>query len=161
MFINVIKRPYGMIAKYVMTYAELELTGLAHDFVIENDDDDDAPGDQIQCYASECHDVSRQQLAHFGLTWDDEARCVTLTTSWDPDDRTKYVEFALGGCRSYTAFVNACYEYSSPDNTTWGPLLDFGGDDDVDYNGSYLDIIIDCVELHLTYRAGDCLIQNA
>jgi len=117
-------------------HADLDAILIAND---SPHDPDDLPGDLSRYYLSEMRDQTRAVLMQFGMTWDND--CIYLHDDW-----------SIAGIRAYTTYVDASYENAVPDANnmmTWGPLLDFGGDDDLDYNSSYIDIVLEAIEEYL------------
>lgn len=98
--------------------------------VYEPHDDSSA----ISYYASEANRNVRAFLAiECGFVFDEHDGIVLMN------------ENSLFNAMRVTALVSHDYEYDPPDVLDVWKSFDLGGDDDVDYNGSYIDILIDLI----------------
>ena len=116
-------------------------------------DDPDLQSNFTRYLFSEASESVWGQLDIFGLRWIDNQLTFTCLVSTKPDPLYWY-KYQCEGIHAVTNLVFKSYEHTAPDRNAWGPMLpDLGGDDDVDYSGSYieggLDILTMYLEAHL------------
>ena len=96
----------------------------------ETYDDETLVGD-LEAMFDAMRPAVRNAFAEYGLMWDD-------TTIVVRDELT------LTRCAALTYSIVS--EYEQPDSHAVWTRYDLGGDDDVDYNGSYPDTILDILD---------------
>lgn len=100
-------------------------------------DDDDTILDMVEYFLSEARETTFNELADRGLKVDHDAKLIHVR---DADAMTEAYRL--------TAEIMAEYDATRERDelpTSWWETLGLGGDDDVDYNGGYLDTVFDIV----------------
>ena len=111
------------------------------------DDDELQEGHTLHMFTEAATSVW-EQIDTFGLRFDNDQNLVIVT--YARDDLLDPISYQFEGIRAVTNLVFTSYEHMAPDRNNWGPMLaDLGGDDDVDYSGSYIDIGLDVLMMYL------------
>jgi len=101
-------------------------------------DDDETIVSMVEYYLSEARETTFNELRERGFDVDHDAKTITIRDA-----------ATMSNAQRLTAEIAFEYDATKPREelpTNWWTTLSLGGDDDVDYNGSYLDTIFDIVE---------------
>lgn len=111
----------------------------------------DDPGGYVHHLFSNASSSVMEQLDTFGLRWiNDELTFTTHAPLKAEHGKLYWVKHQFEGIYAVTNLVAIAYEHTAPDRDSWGTMLaDLGGDDDVDYNGSYIDCGADVLMMYL------------
>lgn len=93
--------------------------------------------DDVEYYASEMRHTTRAVLEYFGVTFDE-----TSITYRDIES----LQNAYKLCNAISYYYETISDDEQNDELNPWTTLELGGDDDVDYNSSYIEILLDLVK---------------
>ena len=105
---------------------------------------------KIEDFSTEMNETTRSWLSHFGFTFDEHG----IEIEGDnPEKVLHQVElYSVMVCHLYEGPIAFCENRVDSDfirDFLWGDVLGLGGDDDVDYNGSFIDCIVEVITDYL------------